>query len=226
MICISGDNIVASRNKLQELISAFKVEQKQVSFLSGKKTTIAEIEIALQPVDLFGTGQVVVIEELFSRPHSKKRTEIINALSRSNVEILLWDKKSLTPAQKKLLKPTREFEYKTTKNLFLLLDTLSPLQSIEQRLSYFEQVMRQESAYLFFVMLLQRVRQLLILSEGNNPGGPPFMVNKLKSQARKFSWIQLEKIHQDLYNIDVKTKTEGQKQQTLEQELRLVLLSF
>lgn len=226
MICINGDNIVASRNKLQEYIAAFKDEKKHVSFLSGKKATIAEIEAALQPIDLFGTDQVIVIEELFSRPHSKKRTEIIDALSRSNVEILLWDKKSLTPAQKKQLKPDQEFEYKTTKKLFLFLDTLSPLQSTEQRLSYFEQVIEQESAYLFFVMLLQRIRQLLILSEGNDPGGAPFMVSKLKSQAKKFSQSQLEKMHQDLYNIDVKTKTEGQKQQTLEQQLRLVLLSF
>lgn len=227
MIVLHGDNVVASRNKLSELLSAAKTQGKEIKKIDGNKVTVAELETSLQSNDLFGSSQVVVVEQLFSRPHSKKRTELIDFLSKNKeTEVILWDKKTLTVAQKKALSPDRDFQFKTSKSLFNWIDALSPQTSISKRLSLYQDTLKQEDPYLCFYMLLQRVRQLLILSEGGSPGGAPFMISKMRSQARHFTESQLVSLHTALYNIDVTTKTEGPKYVSLEQALRQIQLKF
>lgn len=227
MTIIHGDNIVGSREKLHQIVAEAKTKKKEVTYLEGKKISLADIEVALQSNSLFGSDKSIVIEQLFSRPHSKKRTELMEYLSKNrDTEVILWDKKVLTAAQKKKLAPDQEFQFKTSKKLFAWIDSISPQTSIQKRLHLYQETLSQEDAYLCFYMLTQRMRQLLIISEGGNPGGAPFMISKMKSQARQFTQQQLESIHTSLYKIDRETKTEGPKQLTLEQKLRQLQLEF
>ena len=73
MIVIHGDNLVASRNRLVELIDQAKSQSQEIVQLNGDKITSTELLQALESQSLFGTDRLVVIERLFSRVKSKRK---------------------------------------------------------------------------------------------------------------------------------------------------------
>lgn len=233
MIIIHGDHTAASRIKLVEIIDSVKKAGIKIQRLEAKSLTLAQLENALQSHDLFGSNRTVVIEGLHSLPKSAQKNALITMVTKSPVDIILWEQRELT---KTMLKPFSKAEvhvFKVAKTIFSWLDSLTGDHhdggagkgNNERSVKLFHQALQQEDVVFLFIMLARQVRLLIQVKDGGQIAGPPFMISKLKKQANTFSLDQLLVIHRKILELDVGMKTSSNTL-TLVQELDLLHLGL
>lgn len=222
MIILHGENTVKSRERLVELIRVAKSAGTEVTTLAAQKLTPASLESALQSTSLFGTEQLVVIEELHSLPRSAKKTQLFEIITTANVGVILWEKRELTKTMLKAFpKATVEY-FRLTNSLFAWLDSLNPSADKTKQLRLLQDALRANGEQMCFVMLARQIRLLIQIKDGGRPAGPPFMISKLANQARDFTLDSLLKIHEQLFLMDQAAKTSG-SYLSLGQELDLLV---
>lgn len=224
---IHGENQVASRKKLVELIEQAKKQSKEIININAEKIDRAKLESALLSESLFGHEKLLVIEGLYSLPKSKKKDEFISLISSASIEIILWDKKLLTKTDlKKLPTELENYEFKITPKMWSFLDNFSTNPKAKNAMiKLFKESVEGDGAEFVFLMIARQIRILIQIKENNPPKIAPFMLGKLNKQAKEFSLNKLLDLHQKLYLIDQK-----QKQSTgllsLESELDLFLFNM
>jgi DNA polymerase III delta subunit len=209
MTILHGENIIKSREKLVTLITEAKQMGKEIERLTAKQLTPATLETALQKTSLFGTEQVVVIEELHSLPRSTKKNQLIEIVALANVEVILWEKRELTPTMLKKFPKAMVEHYKLTNTIFAWLDAFSPQTSKPRYFALSQKAQVNDGEQTCFAMLVRQVRLLIQIKDGTTPAGHPYMISKIKKQAQDFSLDQLLNIHSQLFTIDIKAKTSG-----------------
>lgn len=228
---IHGDNQAASRNELNNLISAGKKQKKEIIRFSGKDLTLEYLIQALESQSLFGQERLVIIEEFLSQPKSKRQREIIDCLASSTpmlsqdltpgvripgvrirpntgVSIIFWEKKTLTPATlRKLPFIQKAKAFKIPALVFKLVESIYP-NNQKQALTYFKELSKNQSAEFTFYMIARQIRLLIKAKDGVLPKMAPWMLGKLKSQANKFNSVnKLTKLYKDLLEVDKSIKT-------------------
>lgn len=213
---IYGEDTAASRTTLNNIIADAKLKNPETSItrLQGQKITTADLEQHFAATELFATPKLIIIEELFSAPHSKKRTELVTYLGEHHPtaehHIITWDKKALTATQIKQLKADTAKEHKLSSSLFKWLESLKGTPNATQQktsLELLQAAIAQTDAYLCFTMLIRQIRLLIQAQDGAKIAGPPFMIAKLKGQAASFSKEKLLVLHTQLLSIDRAEKT-------------------
>lgn len=225
MIIIHGDNISKSRLKLTKIIDSLKNQNKDIFSVTAKTLTASLLEEALGETSLFGGDKVIVIEELHSLPESAKKKQFIAALATSDQEIVLWEKRLLTATMLKKFPHADVEAFKASSLLFQWLDSLGVSKDKKQLLSDLHQIVKDESAFFCFTMICRQVRLLISALDDGQLKGAPFIVQKLKKQARSFTLDQLLVFHSKLVEIDYKQKRSLSKL-SLEQELDMLVLSL
>lgn len=225
MLIIHGENTSKSRLKLTELINLAKNEQKEVFTLQAKSLTPALLEESLGGTTLFGSSQLIVIEELHSLPESSKKKQFISLLSNSKEEILLWEKRLLTATMLKKFPEAKVETFKTSNILFQWLDMLGVSKDKKRVLKDLQLIIKDEGAFFCFTMIVRQIRLLIAAVDDGKLSGAPFIVSKLKKQAQSFNLQQLLDIHTKLLEIDYRQKRSLSKL-TLEEELDLLILSL
>lgn len=225
---IHGDNQVASRQQLSDLIAAAKQAGQLIQTLEANQLDRATLEAALLGDSLFGESKTLVIEGLFSLPKSNKKDELISLISVAEIDIILWDKKSVGKLEQKKLPPqTQVQEHKISQKLWTFLDQLQPGPVHHQKLlPLLHQSIASESAEFVLLMLARQIRLLLQVKD-NDPALKlaPFMLAKLRQQAQRFSLTQLLNLHHQLYQLDQQLKRSTSLLK-LEAQLDLWLLSL
>ncbi len=224
---IHGENQVASRRKLSELINAAKKQNQEIVSLEAEKINRAQLESTLLSDSLFGTHKVLIIECLHSLPKSKKKDEFIALISAASIDIILWEKKLLTKTDlKKLPSSAITYEFKITDKLWSLLDHLtSNPKSKNTLLKLYQESVASDGAEFILLMLARQIRMLIQIKENQVPKMAPFLLAKLKKQAQEFSLAKLLVLHQQLYQIDQKQK-QSTNLLSLEAELDLFLFNM
>lgn len=223
---IHGENITASRDKLVELITQTKDKNKSIERLEVKKVNPGILESKLVKQDLFGTEIILIIEELHSLPRSKQKEALIELIAKSEVEVILWEKRKLTPTMLKKFPQAKNVEFKLSNALFNWLDSLGGNgKNKKQQLTTFHQTLKTEDPHLCLIMLARQIRMLIQVKESGTMAGSPWMVQKIKKQSQSFELKQLLKIHHQLLRIDLGQKTSTNTLE-LDQELDLLLLSM
>ncbi len=224
---IHGDNQVASRNKLVELMDNLKARGEDINTLAADKLDRAKLESALLSESLFGGQKTLVLESLYSLPKSKKKDEFINLICFASTDVILWEKKLLGKLElKKLPTNLQVYEFKITPKLWNFLDQLSPNPKNKTTLlKLFKESVMGESAEFVFLMLARQLRLLIQVKEGAPLKLAPFMHSKLQRQSQAFSLEQLLTLHQKLYTIDQKLK-QSASLLDLEAELDLFLFNM
>ncbi len=208
MIILHGDNIVASREKLTSHLSNLKEQGKKVVRFDAKPLSRAELESALGESDLFGTQKGIVIEALHSLPTSARKKELLSLLEQETPhEVILWEKRALTPTMLKKFPQAQASEFKTSNALFAWLDLFGSQGNPQKKLSLLHEAILKDGEYLCFLMLVRHIRLLLLAKTGGTIKGPPFMVSKYKKQAHNFTETQLIHLHTKLVELDEKAKT-------------------
>lgn len=225
MIVLHGENIVKSRQRLVELIATHKAEGKDIKIVASKSLTRSTLEEMLGGSSLFGTTQVMVIEELHSLPESAKKKDLVALLAGSSEEIVLWEKRLLTATMLKKFPSARVDTFKASSGLFQWLDTLGVSKDKKTLLAQLQEIIKEESAHFCFTMIARQVRLLISTLDDGKITGAPFVIAKLRKQAQRFTLQQLLAVHKQLLEIDYKQKRSLSKL-SLEQELDLLVLSL
>ncbi|MBU1085285.1 MAG: hypothetical protein ABIJ43_03205 [Candidatus Beckwithbacteria bacterium] len=222
IIIFHGDNFVLSRKVFNEQIKAFKGEKTRLTAKEIDETILTQ---SLESNSLFGDPRLVIIEGLLTLPRSKNKDALINiVLKNQDSEVILWEKKSITPAVKKKFTKASIKEFKLPASVFKVLDSLKP-GSGEITLKLLHDCYKKDAPELVFYMLHRRISQLIQGQEGNNLKGAPWQVSNLKAQAKNFKLENLLKLHQDLINIDFSIKT-GQAALPIASQLDLLLINI
>jgi DNA polymerase III delta subunit len=221
IIILHGENTVKSRDHLVQLTREARADGKEVVQLTASKLTPADLESALQKTSLFGTQQLVVIEELHSLPKSNRKNRLVEIVSQANVDVILWEKRELTKAMLGKFPKAQIKYFKITNSLFAWLDVFSPKTPKPKQLTLLQQAVQTNGEHMCFVMLARQIRLLIQIKDGGTPAGPPFMIAKLKKQAQDFSLEKLLTVHDHLFMMDQAAKT-SQSYLSLGQELDLL----
>jgi DNA polymerase III delta subunit len=221
MLIIHGDNPVGSRELLNQKISEFKQKGfKDVVRLDGKKISQSDLIQSVESQSLFGTDRVIVIENLFIRPKSKDKAEIISYLKNlKDSNLIIWETKKLTPSQIKPFKFATNQEFKNPSTIFSFLDSLGSSQ--QQLITSYLKAIKDNTPESIFYMLSRQIR-LIIQTQDPDMKIAPWQKNKLISQFNALGIEKLLKIHHQLVQIDEKIKT-GQSPLGLEGELELLI---
>lgn len=226
LIILHGENIIDSRNKLVELINDAKNKNKSIERLDAKKINPGILESKLIKQDLFGTEITIIIEELHSLPRSKQKNILVELIAKSEVNVILWEKRKLTATMLKKFPQAKTIEFKLSNSLFNWLDSLSGnKKNKKQQITTLHQALKDEDPYLCLIMLARQTRMLIQVKESGTMAGSPWMVQKIKKQSQLFSLQQLLNIHRQLLNIDLHQKT-STNALNLDQELDLLLLNM
>lgn len=230
MVILHGENLLQSRKTLGQYLQQAQAKQRRIVRLEAKKLELAQLQEEVGATGLFGEPVTLIIEELHSLPTSARKTALIKELGalaateqqepNPSLELILYEKRQLTPTMLKQFPGAKATESKLTKALFSWLDSVTGQFKFNQ--TQFQQVMDQDGEMMAFTMLLRQVRLLIQVKEGQTATLAPFMVSKLKQQSGTFNLPQLLKLHHRLFELDL-----GQKTSTLnlplQQELELLL---
>jgi len=235
MLILHGENTLQSRNRLFAYISAAKENHKNVVHLDAKSLDVAKLEQALGSDSLFAEEKLLIVEELHSLPKSKKKDELISMIGAAGsgeavaaIEIILWEKRDLTPTMLKKFPGAKSEQFKLSSSLFTWLDSLSGSKNsaqIKRMLELLRKALQGDGDFMCFSLLGRQVRLLIQAKEGNMVGLPPFMIGKLKKQSESFSLEQLLAFHHKLVMIDTSFKT-SQSRFSLSQELELLMVQL
>ncbi len=225
MLIIHGDNIIQSRQKLKEVLDQARQTGLEIIRVEAKNLTEAALEELLGATDLFGTGNFIIIEGLHSLPRSKKKDALIERVASHQTDnLVLWEKRSLTKTMLKKFPQAKTEEFKSSSATFKWLELLgTPKQ--KQKLELLHQGIAADSDYFCFIMLIRQIGLLIQVKDGGKIAGPPFVVQKIKSQAAKLTLAQLLEVHEKLYRLDLRQKT-SKSPLNLAQELDLITLSL
>ncbi len=208
MIIIHGENTIASRDKLIELINKAKLEHQEIIRLEAKDLTEAQLETILGTTDLFETKKTILIEGLHSLPKSTKQKTLIQMCADSKLyEIILWEKRELTATMLKSFPGAQNYIFKASKTLFAWLDLLGKRGDESKKIQLLHEAINTDGEYFCFLMLLRQFRLLIQAKTGEKIGGAPFMITKLNKQTQQFTLEQLLKIYSQLLEIDFSQKT-------------------
>jgi DNA polymerase III delta subunit len=208
MIIIHGENIIASRQKLIEIIDLAKNQKQEIIRQESKTLDEARLEELLGSSDLFGTKKTIIIESLHSLQTSKKKKLLIKMCANSELHnLVLWEKRTLTKTMLKQFGTAENYEFKASKTLFAWLDLFGQKNTETKKLQLLHEAINKDGEYFCFIMLIRQFRLLIQAKTGEKIGGAPFMITKLNKQAALFTIEELLKTYKEILKMDYALKT-------------------
>jgi len=196
VIILHGDNQVASRQHLTTLKQAATKLGKQITELAGE-VSLELLMPAAESNSLFGSSNLVVIENLFSGRPSNDRKAVISYLLAKSGDVVVWEGKDVSGKIKDVdPQSTRRFDL--PKYVFKFLDNLS-ITSLQLALSTAapEQIL---------ALLASQIHKIILFKEGV-ASLPSWQLAKLKIQSSRFKIQDLIKLNRELLEIDYAQKT-------------------
>jgi len=219
---IAGEDIVSSRNKLNELLA----KKANVVRIDGKKGSVGDLDTALVSDSMFAGEKAVVVENFTKlKPESKVFELAARFEQDKNTDIIFWDEADLG---KKKFADVKVFNYSFPKSYFTFLDSYVP--GSEKSLELFNEVLKTFEAEQVLYGLIRRVRQMLVLKSNDYPDFSEFsrmqswQLGRLKQQSSRWSEDELKKAFLQLCELDEKIKTSGLTM-PLSNHLDIILLS-
>ena len=226
-ILIHGDDLVASRKKLNEEKERFK--ESEIVHLEGSKLQLSDLVLASEASSLFLRQKLIIVENLLSSGAVKQKPAVIEYLSKDTSlhTIVLWENKKIEKTViKKYLAHAKVISCELPPLLFKFLDSLG-LSTPSAVLTTFHNLIAHTEVELVFAMILRQWRLLLMVKdqEAAVEGLASWQAGKLKYQGRAFTMDTLINSYRQLLAIDYKIKT-GQTPYSLRQLLDFFLLNI
>lgn len=225
---IHGDDTVASRNKLREMIEY--AGDREVVYLDGLKLDLNSLILACEASSMLFSQKLVVIEGLFSRMRSKSKDEIITYLNgiKLTPDVILYESKKIEKQTiKKNFPKAEEYAYSYPVNLFKFLDSLG-VERGAAVVQSFHNLLKITEGELVFAMIMRLWRNLIIIRDKKNlePAGlAGWQIGKLRRQSGSFTQAGLIANYRQLLSIDYRIKS-GLTPFTLTQLLDIFLINL
>ena len=161
MILIHGENLVQSREKLDQLIQQLP-PSSQIIKLEGKRLTLNQLHQHLRSTGLFAEQKTLILFGILSLPQSDLKKKLIQTFKDfPDTSVIFYEEKNVHASTIKSLKLSPVFQFKPDVLIFKFLDNFSPQQS-SQALEYLDQLKQShQSLDMVFALLAMRVRQLI-----------------------------------------------------------------
>ena len=196
MIILHGDNQVASRQQLTNAKQEATKAGKQLVEL-GSEITLEQVVSAVQSNSLFGSSNLVVIENLFSGRPSNDRKAVVEYLLSKPGDVVVWEGKDVA-AKIKDFDPQLVRRFDLPKYVWKFLDDLT-VNSLQLALTT-------AAAEQMLALLAGHVRKLIMVNQGGL-NLPAWQLGKLKAQLARFDLDKLVDMQQQLLEIDYAQKT-------------------
>lgn len=206
---ISGDDMVRSRNKLNEIIN----NETNITKIDGKKMSSGQISIVFSTNSLFSSNICVVIEYYSKiKPVDEFIQELKKVENNKDIKIVLWDLEEPPVKIKNSFKNASLDSFSFPKVYFNFLDKLTPLGSAES-LNILHQVLKTYSPEQILYSIIKRLRQLLVIKSGIYLSSKEFhnmqdwQIKKLNNQSNLWTELQLRNALISYTDLDEKIKT-------------------
>lgn len=205
---LHGEDLAKSRVRLNQLRLEHQKKNCRICNLEADKIEPAELTQELEQTGLFNEDRLVILEKLHSLRSKKKKEALLEIISKTKTNLILYEERSLTKTMLKPFKQARVEEFKPNNQLFSWLDSLTPnSRQKANSIKLLEQALETNDEYGCLAMLGRQVRLLIQAKDGGKISGPPFVINKIKRQAQLFSLPRLLWAHSQLLEFDLQTKT-------------------
>lgn len=207
IIVLHGDDTEKSYDKLQKYIAACRKKGWDVVKVYDKSQNLKELFVAQ---GLFAKEKVVVVENASLFPQSdaawlKKHGDL-------NINLIIFHPSEVTKTfLKSLPKIEKVEEFKLPKLLWGFLESIYP-GNAKNVLLIFHKVIEKDPPELVFTMIARHVKDLFWAKvEASGMPYQSWRVQKLKTQANKFSEEKLAGFIDALAEADIKSKTSNEK---------------
>ncbi len=223
-----GEDVVASRNALDVLRQGIK--DYEIREISGKTADLSIVKQVFESSSLFSQPVCLIVESVLTAPKSSKiPKKLFFSLLESrqeNIHVISWEPSELTKdTLSDFPKGTAVSHFPLPKILFSFLDEIRP-GNTEKSLSVFTQLLEQEPAELVLSLLSTRIRQLIQVKDNATPAkASPWQVSRLTSQARLFTMDKLLSMHEQLFAIELSTKSGTHPLPLVSQLERFIIVS-
>jgi len=180
-----GDNQLESRKSFSDHLD--QIKDADILRLDSKNIEIDKVNLFLQESSLFGTKKVLSISNLFAT--NKSIIDQINKLinQSQNVDVVIWQDKTLTPTQTKIFKNSQIKSFALNNKLFSCLNTIKP-KNLSQVIPLYHQVINLGLYDIFLYFLKNNFRKQL-------------------TTYSKFDESITRKVYLQLIELDFKNKT-------------------
>ena len=153
-----GDNQLESRRSFGDFLDQNK--NSDILRLDSKNIDIDKVNLFLQESSLFNTKKILSVSNLFSTNKSilDKINKLINQIE--NIDIVVWQDKTLTPAQLKTFKNAQIKNFPLDNKLFVCLNSIKP-KNITKVIPLYHQVIDLGFYDLFLYFLKNNFRKQL-----------------------------------------------------------------
>ena len=180
-----GDNQLESRKSFSDHLD--QIKDADIFRLDSKNIDVDRVNLFLQESSLFNTKKVLSISNLFAT--NKSIIDQINKLinQSQNVDVVIWQDKTLTPTQVKIFKNAQIKSFPLDNKLFSCLNAIKP-KNLAQVIPLYHQVLELGLYDLFLYFLKSNFRKQL-------------------TSYSKFDSLTTKKIYLQLIELDFKNKT-------------------
>ena len=179
-----GDNQLESRKAFSDHLD--QIKDADILRLDSKNIDIDRVNLFLQESSLFNTKKVLSISNLFAT--NKSIIDQINKLinQSQNVDIVIWQDKTLTPTQAKIFKNAQIKNFPLDNKLFSCLNAIKP-KNLSRVIPLYHQVLDLGLYDLFLYFLKSNFRKQL-------------------TSYPKFDSLTTKRIYLQLIELDLKNK--------------------
>lgn len=206
---IHGDDVLASRRKLVELIDSQR--DSEIIRFEGAKFTAEDFLVAAESRSIISNDKLIIIEQFFCSKKSQEKTNIENLLYRKleEINIIIWEGKELDKTTLNKITDARLFNYYLPKLLWRFLDSIGIAQTSDLLTMFNVLIKTQDINFIFSMIIRQWHNLLLTLSLKNDDaiGLTSWQIAKLKRQAASFTSPKLLNSYRKLIAIEYKIKS-------------------
>jgi hypothetical protein len=190
---------------------------KDVRALNGATLDLTSLTQAIESHSLFsakggpapdGRDVVIFIENLFGKLGRKTKLieSLTNSINKSSADIILWEDKEVGASVTKNLQQAKITLFKVPSLIFQLLDGIAP-DAARLVLPLYTTVSQTEVPELIFAMIVRRIRQLILISDGIMPERlQGWQLTRLTRQAKLFTMDRLVSMYKQLLDMEFSVK--------------------
>ncbi|MDQ3238890.1 MAG: hypothetical protein M3P33_00030 [bacterium] len=199
---LHGNNLIASRKKLQEIKSQFS--SNNITELVVRDVNYNTLELLFNTVSMFDEKRLVVIE-------GKIDSSLVNlgrVSDHSDADLLIWvdsllrSNDSLITNVTKLGGTILSFEEKVDTSIFLFLDAIAKRNRIQSMKEYYSLLDYGVDVIYIHTMLVWQFRMILVPEKASG-----FVKKKVLEFNKNFNFEELGRIYYSLLQIEIQLKT-------------------
>lgn len=224
---LHGEDQFQSRQNLYRILEKIKTDDTQLLKFSFPKIDPDRVDNFINTSSLFESKKIIFFQNLFSLP-AQKLNSVTNLINQNQeLDVLIWESKTITPGKLKKLKNPKILYFAVPKTIFKFLDSLKP-QNAQYVLKLFSSTLETQPPELINYFLKEHFRLLIMAREKNfskTSKLPSWRQSKLVNQAKFFTPQTLKGFYNQLVTTEYKQKT-GKLDSSLGFHLTLLVISL